>query len=108
MWSTEEQKTLPSSGTILADTGELTEQSDFNFTAVLSTTVAASVKIQWRNGANDENVKEQIINLVAGASVNIDGQASLIVSSTERFRIVTSGAILGSIQASIFHDGIPL
>lgn len=102
-WYTEGLKSTPASGTVLADTGQLTEGSR-SIALVASANVSVPIRLEVRNAANDATNISQIFHLSAlgpVATPEVTGYVNL--SSNERVRIVTaSGLALGDVQASLF------
>lgn len=103
-WNTEGQKTNPSSGTVLADTGQLLAQ-EWRATIILSATALANVKLQHRNANNNGNVKEQNFSVLSSTLLHLPLLAISVTNADERVRVVTDGVILGNVQASIFLEG---
>lgn len=103
-WNTEGQKSTPSSGTVLADTGQLLAQ-EWRATILLSATVTANVKLQHRNANNNGNVEELALSILSSNPLFISQLAISVLNADERIRIITDGTILGNVQASIFLEG---
>jgi hypothetical protein len=102
-WYTEGVKSTPSSGTVLADTGEM-EEGSRSVAFWVSANVLATVRLEVRNAANNANVIAQTFHLSAVSPVATPELSGVInLATDERIRIVTSGALaLGEIQASLF------
>lgn len=102
-WYTEGLKSTPASGTVLADTGQLTEGSR-SVALVVSANVIASIRLEVRNAANDTTNISQVFHLSALGSVATPQVAGYVnLASNERVRIVTTaGLLVGEIQASLF------
>lgn len=100
-WITEGLQTSPSTGTLLADTGEVPE-SNTEFTIVLTSTAVATVLLQRRNAANNGTLQEQIIKTLVNETQALQF-GPIHCEEGERVRLVTSGLILGSVQGSITY-----
>lgn len=98
-WVTEGEQTIPSSGTVLADTGQLPEGTR-SIDGVISITGAGVILIQHRNAANNSTIKQHAFTFVA-ADKFVLPTLTLDAASNERIRIVTSGTILVTVQASL-------
>ena len=103
-WYTEGAKSSPSSGTVLADTGPQT--SGYRTIGILcDSSVSGVVILEHRNADNDTTLSSQRISMTINSpfSFNVP-YTTLILATDERIRVITSGAILGAVQASIFSD----
>lgn len=98
-WYTEGSQSSPSSGTCLASTGSLGADT-YKVGLVASCSVAGAIKLRRKNsGGTVQN--EQIIHL--GAAQAMSAVDLLITSdSGDVVDVVTSGTIVGTVQASLF------
>lgn len=99
-WFTEGKKSSPSDNTLLADSGALTAQ-EWQVTILISSTIAAKVRIQHRNAANTGNIAQHEVSVGGSAPYNTP-ILRIQVADNERIRVVTEGVILGDVQASLF------
>lgn len=102
-WTTEGVKSSPSSGTVLADTGQL-GAGTYTFKFLGTSTIAVgNILIQQRNSGNSSTVMEQIVNVPVASSINLE-LGPITVGSDERIRVITNSGLFGSIQASLFYS----
>lgn len=101
-WVTAGTQINPSSGTVLADTGVLSTDKSVGACTVfcmLSCTVTARFTFERRNAANDTTVSSQDMQIPGQNEYRLDALEYL---NGERFRVITSGVIVGTAQASLF------
>jgi len=104
-WFTEGVKSgVISAGTVLADTGPLPSGVHSVYEMMLSTSVDAVVRLEWRNAANDGTNISQTFYLSALAPAIIGPAFSVGDFATdERLRVVlANGLLAGAVQASLF------
>lgn len=104
-WSTEGPQTGPSANTILADTGPLAASGSRVFTVIVRSTLGTVVAVEYRNAANDGNVKSQEVAIPANETVHLKFEPGVDMNADdERIRVRLIPALtLGTIQASILH-----
>lgn len=98
-WTTEGVQGTPSSGTVLADTGQLPEGGR-TLSGIITSAVAGTVLFQWRNAANSSTVMEHLFSMLAGEKLVLP-LLYIGVDANDRIRVITSGLVLGNIQASL-------
>jgi hypothetical protein len=98
-WSTNGLFTNPPNPTVLADTGQF-GQTIREFHLVIYASVAVTVDLQQRNGADTTTKMSQRLTVPAGQTVNFSGIADFL--DRDHLRIITTGTVVGDVQASIF------
>jgi hypothetical protein len=100
-WTPGAIQTNPVDGTILVDTGTM-NLGKYLFAVVLSSTVASSSEIQYRNVGNSASIAAQRRGCLAGFNDDFMFPNKLIINTGERLRVVQVGGVTGTVQASIF------
>lgn len=99
-WVTEGSKTNPLSGVVLADSGP-THIGEYTIHVIGISTILAPCSFQWRNAANDTTLQEQAFSIQTNQNVMEDQIKISTQVAGERFRIVTTTAVLGVVQVSM-------
>jgi hypothetical protein len=92
-------QTNPGSNTVLADTGQFDANGTFKFLILLSSDVASTMEIQYRNAGNNANVAAQRVFLSASAPAQ--HIFSVGAKLNERVRVLLISAITGNACALI-------
>lgn len=104
-WYSEGQKVNPAANDLLADTGAFKPSVNKTFKVLVSSSAAASIQLQHRDSANTTTLRSQLIHVVALTPLTIDPMVNgITLGENERFRVVVDTTLVGTIQASIFHD----
>lgn len=95
--------TNPGANTVIVDTGALSSNlGTVTVQVVVNANITATFLIQHRNAANDANLHEQEVTIIANAPFTFGG-FTRIFQDDERLRVLNKGAIvLGRVSASIF------
>jgi len=101
-WYSEGELTSPADGALLATTGKLAVGNNSMTTVIVSATVAAAVRLLYRNAADSASKQGQTIRVVANSTVVVPLGAQ-VVDIGDALQVVTVGAILGAVQASIVY-----
>lgn len=93
----------PGANAIIVDTAELASGlGTVNIQVVVNANITATFLIQHRNAANDANLHEQEVTIIANAPFTFGG-FTRIFQDDERMRVLNKGAIvLGRVSASVF------
>lgn len=104
-WFSEGQKTNPSTGDLLADTGALPVENGLLFTFIISSSVAFVADLQHRDATNTSTLKSQLMICPATDTITF-GPVNRYFLISERLRIVVGSGFTGACQASIFAPGM--
>lgn len=98
-WVTEGIKSNPLNGAVLADTGAFGSDTSGNIKVIVASTVAGFATFEHRNAANDTTIKAQAFPVSANGVVDVEFMVA--PAQGERFRLVTTGLVVGQIQGSL-------
>lgn len=104
-WTSDTKTGAQSAGTVVVDTDALPYSGARHFGFFVNASVACTLLLQWRNAANNDNLAEQEVTLIAGSGQMIPSPSALAMDEDQRLRVVLKSAVLaGAISASIFSD----
>lgn len=93
----------PASGAVVADSGALLSgglfEVDVDFFCAAGATGSTTFGVEHRNAANDTTLASVLFPVVVGATTS--RKASFQLGIGERIRVVATGDITGSVQASL-------
>lgn len=95
--------TNPAINTILADSGQVTDNTHEIY-ALCASTVAAVIVLEHRDAANATNVWSQYLILPANTTTQIVFIKWVVTTLNERVRFRLNAAITGSVQCSVVID----
>jgi hypothetical protein len=99
MWVSQGVMNNPANGALLADTGPMVAQGR-TFHAIVGADVATVFRVEHRNAANDATTESLILACgIRDAKGFMLGDIEL--ADNERVRIVTVGAVVGNVQATL-------
>lgn len=103
-WFTTGVQVNPPASTVLSDSGvfSATDPSSHQFNLVCATSVAAIIRLEHRDAANASNIVAQTLNLSASAPFTFTPLPAETFDPGERLRIIVVGAVVGSVQCSLF------
>lgn len=99
-WYTNGLVSNPAAGTVLADTGAVSEDSEYHAYIVGSSTANARVRIEHRNPDNTANSQSPIV-LHVGANTPIELFVPVRLVKGERLRVVMDAALTGDVVFSV-------
>lgn len=105
-WANGGIMTNPATNAVLADTGALPNGGSVSAMLMMSTNVAAIVRYQWRNAANDTTMKEHVFTLGANSNTIIYSPLSNMefdIGPGDRLRLLLNAGVTGTMCCSIFH-----
>jgi len=102
-WLTEGPKASALDGTVLADTGPADEGfTTLQVSLLIASSVAARVDLELRDDTNTISIRTVPIFVVAAQTFQTALTAGIVLGSGQRLRLITNGAVLGTIGGSIF------
>lgn len=101
-WYSEGEKTDPVDGTLLASTGKVLTGNNTMATVIVSATVACAVQLQYRDAGASNTRQGQIVRVPAGDTVVVPLGVQPL-EPAEGLQVVSSGTIVGNVQASIIY-----
>jgi len=101
-WYSEGEKTNPVDGTLLASTGKVLTGNNTMATVIVSATVGAAVQLQYRDAAAATTRQGQVLRVLANATVVVPLGVQPL-EPAEGLQVVSSGVIVGIVQASIIY-----
>lgn len=99
-WYSAGEQTNPVDGAVLADTGKILTGNNVPMYVIVSAMVNCKVIIEHRDEPNTGAVVNQGLRCLANDTVVVP-IGYIVLDLGERIRVVTSGVIVGAIQASI-------
>lgn len=100
-WFTAGSQINPGAGVVLADTGPLVASS-YTLSFLLAGSVLFTAVVEYRDAANASTLQSQSFPITAANPVHLSNLTFAIANDGERIRVINSGVIAGSVQASIF------
>ena len=98
---TEGEKTNPTNGTLLADTGGIGYESTHSIEVLVTPAIVSGVVIlQRRDYSNSTTVWEAKLKCPVDTS-NIFRLSSIFLAGGERLRVIQDGTIVGKVQVCI-------
>jgi hypothetical protein len=92
----------PSGGDVIIDTGPIGAAGTYTVQTILNATLAADCLLQLRNAANDANINEQELSILANNATPV-GPQNIFVDTNQRLRIVMKSGTLGRVSGSILY-----
>lgn len=84
-----------------------TADQQASFCVFAAATVAATLRVQHRNTANDTTLREQYLPIPAGSTSNEFcisgslGSSGYVVNTDERIRVINNSAVIGTVSVSL-------
>jgi hypothetical protein len=100
-WASSGRVVNPAADQVIIDSGAL-GAGNRALQIVVASSVTATFELQYRNAANDTTLKSQIFALPGAGTFEINIPTGLDNVANERFRIITVGAITGTVSCSVF------
>jgi hypothetical protein len=101
-WYSEGEKSNPIDGELLATTGKISSGNNTMATIVVSATAVCAVQLRYRDSAGSTTKQGQILRVPANDTITVPLGVTPL-NPDESLQVVTSGAVVGSVQASIVY-----